>query len=1056
MTQQLSALRVSADLDAAKYAAGMAQKVAADKAGTASSAALGQAVTTTEAKISASGDVLQRLSRQYVDGYATAQRMNSAVNQLSRGIETGRISMAQAGPILDGIVRRYQMAADASAVLARGQTTLATAITAANAKLASQQQRSPANSNRLSGGQLQGLGYQANDVITMALLGAPLSQIAASQGGQIFQTLQMGEGGISGSLKAIKGSAAAAGTALLGTLGTVGLISSGFGLAAIAAGGFYLATREKAKDLKTATDAQRQAVMDLAKAYGDASLKADDFYKKSIIASESDARRKTEDLQKSAAAANAAIQGQLVTPFTIGRGRETYYGARPEFSQFGAAISILNSQIKAGRPDYDAFEKSIAGIVSQNPGLQTTGDKILAIVAPAAAAAAQLRNTAEAIKDINRSSVGNFDRTQQAGRDQSVMSQRFGDDPFAAQREQQRQKVIALTEAQDQRKRSLDQTVASQKLDIDLIGKSTAATEAARMQFDLTAQLKEEAARNGVAIDQTELANIKAKSAAYGQLKAQQDAVNALRDQVDDIAKLRLEGQLVGQNDNVRTKALATYDAEIKIQQLGIDTYGKLADQMRANAAISADLTSEIQKQNDVWGEISGTATSAIDAFVDSASNGFKDIASTLEGVAKDILKTSLQLTVGNPLKNWLTGSDLATMGDAGQMGGFIGKLLGRSGANPASAVTSALADRTTAMMTVTAGVVNLNGGGVGGLGGILGGAAPTGDISSYAAAIRSMESSGNYQALGSKLPNGDQALGAYQVMASNLPSWSKQAFGQSVSRSDFLGSEAIQDTIFQQQFGKSLGRYGNPQDAASVWFTGRPMATGSGASDILGTTGSTYVAKFNDQLKSMATTTGDATKSVGTFGSGLGNLGNALSQFPAAPSGGGGGFLSGLFGGGGGGALSPQALAALNSGPGLFDLGGYTGPGGRHQVAGVVHRGEVVFSQDDVYRAGGVHVVEAMRRGLSGYANGGAVAMPSMSRMQSAANANSGPQVDITINNAPAGTRVRESKGRDSRGNEIRSMVIDIMKDAETEGEFDSIRETRTGVRPRPTVRGQ
>jgi hypothetical protein len=94
---------------------------------------------------------------------------------------------------------------------------------------------------------------------------------------------------------------------------------------------------------------------------------------------------------------------------------------------------------------------------------------------------------------------------------------------------------------------------------------------------------------------------------------------------------------------------------------------------------------------------------------------------------------------------------------------------------------------------------------------------------------------------------------------------------------------------------------------------------------------------------------------------------------------------LSGLFGGGGGGGLFSSLFggggtnwAALSaSGKYLFDEGGYTGPGGVKQPAGVVHRGEVVWSQKDVARAGGVSAVEAMRKGLAGYAGGGPVAMP-------------------------------------------------------------------------------
>ena len=57
------------------------------------------------------------------------------------------------------------------------------------------------------------------------------------------------------------------------------------------------------------------------------------------------------------------------------------------------------------------------------------------------------------------------------------------------------------------------------------------------------------------------------------------------------------------------------------------------------------------------------------------------------------------------------------------------------------------------------------------------------------------------------------------------------------------------------------------------------------------------------------------------------------------------------------------------------FDDGGYTGPGGKHQPAGVVHAGEVVFSQDDVAAWGGPQAVDNMRRNPPrGYADGGIV----------------------------------------------------------------------------------
>lgn len=63
---------------------------------------------------------------------------------------------------------------------------------------------------------------------------------------------------------------------------------------------------------------------------------------------------------------------------------------------------------------------------------------------------------------------------------------------------------------------------------------------------------------------------------------------------------------------------------------------------------------------------------------------------------------------------------------------------------------------------------------------------------------------------------------------------------------------------------------------------------------------------------------------------------------------------------------------------------GGYTGPGGVHEAAGIVHKGEVVWSQADIRRAGGVGVVEAMRLGARGYASGGYVGptVPAMAGM--------------------------------------------------------------------------
>lgn len=54
------------------------------------------------------------------------------------------------------------------------------------------------------------------------------------------------------------------------------------------------------------------------------------------------------------------------------------------------------------------------------------------------------------------------------------------------------------------------------------------------------------------------------------------------------------------------------------------------------------------------------------------------------------------------------------------------------------------------------------------------------------------------------------------------------------------------------------------------------------------------------------------------------------------------------------------------------FADGGYTGAGGKYVPRGTVHAGEIVWSQEDIRRAGGVAVAEAMRPTASSFSGGG------------------------------------------------------------------------------------
>ena len=104
----------------------------------------------------------------------------------------------------------------------------------------------------------------------------------------------------------------------------------------------------------------------------------------------------------------------------------------------------------------------------------------------------------------------------------------------------------------------------------------------------------------------------------------------------------------------------------------------------------------------------------------------------------------------------------------------------------------------------------------------------------------------------------------------------------------------------------------------------------------------------------------------------------------------------------------TPPSIGIPNRG---FSVGGYTGAGGVHEAAGVVHKGEVVFNQRDVAKFGGWQAVEALRRGGAGvlanignrlglgFSDGRKTALPSPTRFNAAPHAVSMAGDNITIN---------------------------------------------------------
>ena len=90
------------------------------------------------------------------------------------------------------------------------------------------------------------------------------------------------------------------------------------------------------------------------------------------------------------------------------------------------------------------------------------------------------------------------------------------------------------------------------------------------------------------------------------------------------------------------------------------------------------------------------------------------------------------------------------------------------------------------------------------------------GEFGKLVSAIRGKESGGNYRAVNRH----SGALGAYQIMPSNVTAWSRKYLGRTVSRSEFLNSPRIQDTIAQAQLKEYYQKYG-AAGAATAWYAG-------------------------------------------------------------------------------------------------------------------------------------------------------------------------------------------------------------------------------------------
>lgn len=67
-------------------------------------------------------------------------------------------------------------------------------------------------------------------------------------------------------------------------------------------------------------------------------------------------------------------------------------------------------------------------------------------------------------------------------------------------------------------------------------------------------------------------------------------------------------------------------------------------------------------------------------------------------------------------------------------------------------------------------------------------------------------------------------ALGKYQIMPANIPSWSRSVLGRSITNKQFLDSPALQERIARTMLRRYVKKYGY-SGAAAAWYGGPGVA---------------------------------------------------------------------------------------------------------------------------------------------------------------------------------------------------------------------------------------
>lgn len=544
------------------------------------------------------------------------QQYQRTLEQVSRYEAAGIGTAQQRVALIEGATRRYaeQVTSlkgvdDSNRRLVSGMSTLGKAnldaITASQRLIQGMSAARSANDNfskstGLARHEMINLGRQVQDVGTMVALGASPFSILASQGAQVADIFASSQG-------SLKGFATQAREALTSFLTPGRAIVIGFAAATAAAYGLYRLLRTEQPTIEQNLEEHARLLGVIKSAYGEAFDAAGRFYSQSREQTVFQTIQNIERLRTNLRDLTTEMTKASTAPTSIGM-PEMGIGPDPSaivaqerFKEFADAINRLQDSIRAGNPDFMAFNRTVSEIGTSNPALRESAGRLLDI-SKSAADMAQKVQVAEATLRLLQGTATEADRTllNLAGtinkvdmgriREQNAIQLKAltafspsqkGEIAFletklrlqdqvnrkelteAEQIEQanaarllaQQGVLVSLQEARRERELSSRQSLEAAQLETQLVGKSIGEQERLRGEQQIRHQLEQEAARNRTAFNEKEFEELKRNNAERAKAVEQQQFL---------IDILQQTGAAAGQFFNTFLQGLTRGDGLVK------------------------------------------------------------------------------------------------------------------------------------------------------------------------------------------------------------------------------------------------------------------------------------------------------------------------------------------------------------------------------------------------------------------------------------------------------------------------------------------------------------